>query len=243
MTTYHYRVVAKSDAGTSIGAAVAFTTAGVSLTTPAQRVVYGHALMLSGTVPTMRPGELVIVLAPGIRRRDVQSDRHCPDHERWGLAIPGAAEDRHLLPGELEPRPQPDRSRWSEAGRVVPPNHRRNVRHTRLRRPIVRRPRRPAPAKDVDGTLGDCEASPPRVALRGDVPRIASSREAPRCDERQPGRPGLPCRIQPDDRLPPHLSRNRLSLRAKSAPTDCSELSLCRPWVAGSIPARPIHRS
>ena len=62
-TTYHYRLVAKSDAGTSNGADVAFTTMGVTLALPAQRVVYGHGLSLSGTVPTLRAGEVVIVLA------------------------------------------------------------------------------------------------------------------------------------------------------------------------------------
>jgi hypothetical protein len=62
-TTYHYRLVAASDAGTSRGADLAFTTAGVTLIAPALRVVYGRAVMLRGTVPTRRPGEVVVVLA------------------------------------------------------------------------------------------------------------------------------------------------------------------------------------
>jgi hypothetical protein len=62
-TTYHYRLVATSDAGTGRGADVIFTTVGVTLTRPAQRVVYGRAVSLSGTVPTTRPGEVVTVFA------------------------------------------------------------------------------------------------------------------------------------------------------------------------------------
>jgi len=62
-TTYHYRLVAKSDAGTTGGADVAFTTVGVTLTTPALFVVYGRGVTLSGLVPTKRAGEVVTVLA------------------------------------------------------------------------------------------------------------------------------------------------------------------------------------
>ncbi|HEX7310380.1 MAG TPA: hypothetical protein VF232_04310 [Gaiellaceae bacterium] len=62
-TTYHYRLVAKSDAGTSRGADVTFTTVGVTLAAAARRVVYGRAVTLSGTVPTARPGEVVTVFA------------------------------------------------------------------------------------------------------------------------------------------------------------------------------------
>ena len=62
-TTYHFRLVAKSDAGTSVGADVAFTTVGVTLTAPALRVVYGRGILLAGTVPIKRAGEVVTVFA------------------------------------------------------------------------------------------------------------------------------------------------------------------------------------
>jgi hypothetical protein len=62
-TVYHYRVVARSDAGTSHGADATFTTVGVTLNQPALRVVYGRGLTLSGSVPTRRAGEVVTVLA------------------------------------------------------------------------------------------------------------------------------------------------------------------------------------
>ncbi len=61
--TYHFRLVATSDAGTSRGADGAFTTAGVTLATPARLVVYGRRITLTGTVPTRRGGEVVALLA------------------------------------------------------------------------------------------------------------------------------------------------------------------------------------
>ena len=62
-TTYHYRLVATSDAGSSRGADVAFTTVGVTLTAPALHVVYGRGILLAGTVPVKRAGEVVTVFA------------------------------------------------------------------------------------------------------------------------------------------------------------------------------------
>jgi hypothetical protein len=62
-TTYHYRLVATSDAGTSRGADATFTTVGVTLATPAPRVVFGRGITLSGSVPVKRAGETVIVFA------------------------------------------------------------------------------------------------------------------------------------------------------------------------------------
>jgi hypothetical protein len=62
-TTYHYRLIATSDAGTSRGADVSFTTTGVTLTAAALRVVHGRAVLLSGFVPTRRTGELVTLFA------------------------------------------------------------------------------------------------------------------------------------------------------------------------------------
>lgn len=62
-TTYHYRLVATSDAGTSHGADLTFTTAGVTLTAATFRVVYGRAVTLSGAVSSRRAGEKVTVLA------------------------------------------------------------------------------------------------------------------------------------------------------------------------------------
>ena len=62
-TTYHYRLVATSDAGTTGGRDATFATAGVTLATPALRVVYGRGLTLSGAIPIKRAGERVTVLA------------------------------------------------------------------------------------------------------------------------------------------------------------------------------------
>ncbi len=62
-TTYHYRLVARSDAGTTYAADATFTTAGVTLTTLARQVVFGGRVALSGIVPTHRTGEQVVVYA------------------------------------------------------------------------------------------------------------------------------------------------------------------------------------
>jgi hypothetical protein len=62
-TTYHFRLVARNAAGTRRGADVAFTTASVTLVAHAPQVVYGRGVVLSGRVPTGRPGESVKVFA------------------------------------------------------------------------------------------------------------------------------------------------------------------------------------
>jgi hypothetical protein len=62
-TTYHYRLVARNDAGTTRGADASLTTVGVTLTAPALQVVFGRGILLSGLVPTRRAGETVIVFA------------------------------------------------------------------------------------------------------------------------------------------------------------------------------------
>jgi phosphodiesterase/alkaline phosphatase D-like protein len=56
-TTYHYRLVATSDAGTGRGADATFATVGVTLATPALRVVFGRGITLSGSVPVKRAGD------------------------------------------------------------------------------------------------------------------------------------------------------------------------------------------
>jgi hypothetical protein len=62
-TTYHFRLVATSDAGTGPGADVTFTTAGVSLSASTLQLVYGQGgVTLSGTVSSRRAGERVAVL-------------------------------------------------------------------------------------------------------------------------------------------------------------------------------------
>jgi hypothetical protein len=62
-TTYHYRLVARNTAGTIRGANLTFTTPGLTLAAHAYKVVYGRAVMLSGLVPTRRPGESVTIFA------------------------------------------------------------------------------------------------------------------------------------------------------------------------------------
>lgn len=61
-TTYHYRLVATNDAGTTRGADLSFQTLGVTLTA-SRAVVFGRGVALSGLVPTRRAGEQVTVTA------------------------------------------------------------------------------------------------------------------------------------------------------------------------------------
>ena len=72
-TTYHYRLVARNDAGTTRGARLTFTTVGVTLAAPAPRVVYGRGVLLSGLVPTRRAGETVIVFAQPLGQGSLRS--------------------------------------------------------------------------------------------------------------------------------------------------------------------------
>jgi hypothetical protein len=62
--SYHYRLVATSDAGTSRGADFTLTTAGATTVSVSTRqVVYGRFVTLSGTVSSSQAGEKVTVLA------------------------------------------------------------------------------------------------------------------------------------------------------------------------------------
>jgi len=61
--TYHFRLVAKSDAGTTRGSDATFTTAGVTITALARQIVYGGRVRLSGVVPTHQANEQVVVFA------------------------------------------------------------------------------------------------------------------------------------------------------------------------------------
>src|SRR4029453_19272517 len=61
--TYHYRLVAKNNVGTTRGADLTFTTTGVSLGARTGAVVYGRGVLLSGLVPTRRPAETVTIFA------------------------------------------------------------------------------------------------------------------------------------------------------------------------------------
>jgi hypothetical protein len=63
-TTYHFRLVATSSAGTSAGADATFTTvAPVTLTASAHSVVYGSTVKLSGVVTGGKPGVTVTLFA------------------------------------------------------------------------------------------------------------------------------------------------------------------------------------
>jgi phosphodiesterase/alkaline phosphatase D-like protein len=64
-TTYHYRLVATSNAGTGTGADVVFTTTGpaVTISTAAGTVVFGHGVTLSGAIASKQPNQQVVVFS------------------------------------------------------------------------------------------------------------------------------------------------------------------------------------
>jgi hypothetical protein len=67
-TTYHYRLVAKSDAGTTYGSDLTFATLGVTIAVGGREVVFGGRVTLSGAVPSHAAGEQVIVFAQAYGR-------------------------------------------------------------------------------------------------------------------------------------------------------------------------------
>jgi hypothetical protein len=67
-TGYHYRLVAKSDAGTTYGSDLTFATTGVTIVAAGREVVFGGRVTLSGAVPTGAAGQQVIVFAQAYGR-------------------------------------------------------------------------------------------------------------------------------------------------------------------------------
>ena len=64
-TTYHYRLVATSSAGTVFGADAVFTTTGpaVTIAAAARIVVFGRGVLLSGTISSKQTDQQVVVFA------------------------------------------------------------------------------------------------------------------------------------------------------------------------------------
>ena len=134
-------------------------------------------MTLSGTVPTARPGEVVTVFAQTFGEPSLTSIATVltTDGGVWRyLAKPRVGT---TYQGALEWWPQCGGDGWRATRGVVPPNGTPNVRHTRFRRAIVRRPRRPVPATDVDQTLGDGQAGSTEGSLRSDISRVTSTRK------------------------------------------------------------------
>jgi len=71
--TYHYRLVARNDAGTTRGADLTFRTTGVTLNARSRRVVFGRRVMLSGGVPTAQAGQQVTLFAQAYRSGSPQA--------------------------------------------------------------------------------------------------------------------------------------------------------------------------
>ncbi len=72
-TVYHFRLVARSDAGTTSGADATFQTTGVTLAAAAREVTFGRTVFLRGTVPTHTAGQAVTVFAQAYGAPSFQS--------------------------------------------------------------------------------------------------------------------------------------------------------------------------
>jgi hypothetical protein len=62
-TVYHFRLVAKSDAGTTVGPDATFQTVGVTLKAAASDLVFGRTILLSGAIPTQTANSPVTIYA------------------------------------------------------------------------------------------------------------------------------------------------------------------------------------
>ena len=67
-TSYHYRLVAKSDAGTTYGSDLTFATHGVTIAAGGRDVIFGGRVTLTGVVPSRNAGEQVTVFAQAYGR-------------------------------------------------------------------------------------------------------------------------------------------------------------------------------
>ncbi len=66
--SYHYRLVAKSDAGTTYGSDLTFASRGVTIAVGGRAVIFGGRVTLSGAVPSRNAGEQVTVFAQAYGR-------------------------------------------------------------------------------------------------------------------------------------------------------------------------------
>ena len=137
--TYHFRLVAKNDAGTSYGGDATLATVGVTLVAPALNVVYGRGIMLSGVVPTRRGGENVTLLAQSLGESSFRVGRHDHHRSRRELALSREAPDPDRVRGELEPRPERAADRRRAARDRAPPDGHRTLLDARHRSAVVRR--------------------------------------------------------------------------------------------------------
>ena len=197
-TTYHYRLVAKSDAGTTYGADTTFTTTGVTLTALTHQVVFGGRITLSGIVPTRRPGEQVVIFAQpyGGGSFQLRATVLTGLNGVWAfVAKPGITTAYEAswhggmsAPVSIGVHPAINVRRTATG----------HVRRPGDRRPLVRRPSHPAAASFLRQLVDD-QAGAARPPLARRVPGLPAEGALDGADraERQPGRGRLPRRRQP----------------------------------------------
>ena len=137
--TYHYRLVAVNDAGTSRGADVTFTTVGVTVAASVQAATFGQAVVLSGAVPLKKQGEVVQLFAQRVRQGLAAADRDAGHGRERRLELRRHADDPDLLPRKLAGRDEPRGRRRRQACRVVPRDRAEPLRDARHGEQVVRR--------------------------------------------------------------------------------------------------------
>ena len=156
-TTYHYRLVAKSDAGTTYAADATFTTTGVTLTVRRTSGRIRRTGDLVGCRSHAPGGSAGRRLRAAVRWRLVPDEGDRPHRPKRHLVLSRSARDRHGVRSELAERDErTGLDRRASVDRVAP-DGREDVRHQGRRRALVRRPSGPGAAL-VERPLVDDQA-------------------------------------------------------------------------------------
>ena len=181
-TTYRYRLVAKSDAGTTYATDATFSTSGVTLTVLARQVVFGGRVTLSGVVPPHQAGQQVVVFAQPFGGGSFQMGRPCSPAQTAPGPIRGAR-DRHGLRGELAGRDSAPVSIGVHPSIALRQTTAKSDRRQGRRRTVVRRPARPGAAL-VERPLVDDQACAAGQPVAGRSSTSCCRREDPRFGSR-----------------------------------------------------------
>ncbi len=153
-----------------------------------------HAL---GPRAERKGGRVGGLVRRGLRQGLAQAGCDARDRRRRRVAVPCEAADPHVLPRQLERLDEPQGHDRCAAESEVPADRQGSVLHAGSRGEVVQGPTGSAPAPNGGRPLGDGEARPAEAQLGCDLPREAPAGQVdtPRRDEREPGRPRLPCGI------------------------------------------------
>ena len=207
--TYHFRLVAKSSAGTTRGADMTFATIGVSIRASTLSVVYGQRVTLSGTVSGGQAGETVTVYAQPYGESSFRSIANVITTAggTWSYAAKPSIGTEYQASWKTAP------SSHVAVG-VKPLVALRTLKGARFSTHVAAgrsfaRPLRQAAATLRARPVGDGRRQAAELELDRDLPpeAAAGNVEVACHDQREPGRRRLPRRHQPHDLVPPPLRR------------------------------------